>query len=178
MAHVRVSRLPQRSAAPRRKTSWLFGPAGNSGAISTSTSVLFPIALQSAQDGLTIVRIRGEILLYMTSGDGTTTGFEVAVGIGIANENAVLTVGVTAVPNPLTDAEWDGWMQYWTGDVRAASTTITNSEGVSAARITIDSKAMRKFRSSDVLFGCIQTVETTSAIMSSHLRSRVLVKLP
>ncbi len=169
----------RRSAAPvRRKTSWALGPRGEALAVITNTNNLFGTGSQSVQDGLTLVRTRGELLLYLTVGDTIDAGFvRVAAGIAVASENA-FDIGVTAVMSPVTDIGWDGWSWYWTGSLRMAAASQFG-EVPSAVRIPIDSKAMRKLKNTDVCYGVVETAsEDVNASMSATLNTRMLVKLP
>ena len=58
-------------------------------------------------------------------------------------------VGATAAPHPLGEADDDRWMWHWCGVVEH-NTTIDGA-GISATRVEIDSKAMRKWDSSQQL---------------------------
>ena len=144
--------------------------------------MLFPLAAQSVAEGQTIVRIRGELLVFLSVATAALDGFRWAFGMGIVSENAG-DVGVTAVPSPIVDIAWDGWMVYETGhctgwDILPATGNNANA-GSSMVRITIDSKAMRKFRFSDILMPVFAaTDEVGAAVIQANLSSRVLVKLP
>ena len=170
-----------RTSSIRRLTTWNLGPFGTVTAAAAG-HVVFPTSIQAAVDGLTIVRIRGELLVYLSAADNPKSGFRWAFGMGIVTENAA-GIGVTAVPSPIADAGWNGWMVYETGTVRAwdpiPATGNNSNSGSSMARILIDSKAMRKIKLTDVLIGVFAaTDETFVATIDADLSSRMLFKLP
>jgi len=179
VAHGRQSRFPQRSNASRRAVSWSNGPGGVLSGIVNSSSNLFPIAVQALLDDLTLVRTRGDLLVYLTvAGGAANEGFEWAFGICNVTENAA-GIGVTAVPDPIADVSWDGWFVYEKGRIVSRATTLVESDNVvNCQRVRIDSKAMRKIHDTDVLVAVIATTEAgEGAAMSAGLTTRVLDKL-
>ena len=128
----------------------------------------------------TIVRIRGELVLWLevvgTIGDGFT---KFSAGIGIVSADA-FAIGVTAMPNPGNDDEWPGWMWHHSaGSLVGLSVTEADNTGpISQVRIPIDSKAMRKWRSNEVLFGSVQ-LDTLigAATVRFAMNTRILVKV-
>ena len=102
----------------------------------------------------------------------------VAFGIAIVEGNA-FSVGVTAMPRPFSDSDWDGWLWHWQGSLFGPSTTVQNSAGPANVRIPVDSKAMRKWKQFDALI-CMMEVATEvgAAVITAKLNSRILVKLP
>ena len=131
-------------------------------------------------DGLTIVRIRGELSLYLSVVTTVFDGFQRwAAGICIVSENAA-TVGVTAIPASLTDIGWDGWMWHHSAAGMAGfSTAETGQSVMEAVRIPIDTKAMRKLRETDVVVGVIEMgTEIGTATVRYAAQTRMLSKLP
>ena len=179
MAQGSRSRFPLRSrvGSARRQTSWSPGPVG---ALSITGNSINLIALGSAavQDGLTLVRVRGEMLLGLTVTGLLLDGFrQVAAGLCIVSENA-FGVGVTAVPDPIADINWDGWLWYWTGAVFAANTVPSGNLGTEAVRVVIDNKAMRKQKNTDVLVAVVGTASIDGTTnLEVRFNSRVLDKL-
>jgi len=175
------SRFPQtrgRSQGLRRKTAWSGGPVGALSITGNSTN-LIAIGSQAIDDGLTIVRIRGEILFGLTVTGVLLDGFrQVAAGLCIVNENA-FNVGITAIPGPISDIGWDGWLWYWTGALFAANTTPSGNLGTEVARMVIDSKAIRKQKESDVLVAVVDTASIDGTTnLEVRFNSRMLDKLP
>ena len=183
------TRFPRTGAArtPRRLTSWALGPFGTTGTISTNSTTLFSTSAQASEDGLTVVRLRGELLAALITTDAATSGWpRIGFGIAIVSENAA-AVGVTAVPSPIDDIGWEGWLYHklfalqspaWAISAAGASSAGQNSI-MSAVRFEIDNKSMRKFHNSDVMIAAIQTVsEDGTVTMEASLNCRLLVKLP
>ena len=129
-------------------------------------------------DGLTVVRTRGLFTAMLTLATAAGDGFVGAIGIGIATFDA-LAIGVTALPAPIAQADWDGWL-YWSPisvlNPIASSTQLIS--GVATQRLTIDSKAMRKFTANMVIYAVVETIEIGTATMSMSFDTRMLVKLP
>ncbi len=167
--------LPLRGArgGQRRLVTWSEGPSGTSGSITASGTALFSVGGQATINDQTIVRTRGQ-LSFLTNGAPTAVDNMVyAFGICIVSENA-FGVGVTAVPAPLTDVFWDGWLYH----VQGVAGLVPGNVGGTSAAVEIDSKAMRKIHFSDVVIGVLEVVETGTVILTALLQTRLLTKLP
>ena len=181
MPHVRSSRFPRAiGSGRRRKVTWSTGPRGRVTDTSAAVTV-FGTGLQALEDDLTVVRIRGSLVLALETATAVNDGFDrVAVGIANFTENA-FGAGVASLPDPIADAAWDGWMWYWTGSVFAAapSASFPGLGPVGAYRIEIDNKAMRKTHRTDVLGAVISVADLNgTATLQTVLNTRVLDKLP
>ena len=178
MAHARGGRF-QRTSGVRRETAWTIGPQEVDGSHSSTSTSLWSGTVVPAIDGLTIIRIRGFVRALLQTATAAGDGFFGAFGIGIATD-AAIAVGVTAVPTPLTEEQWDGWLWHSYFDVRSVTATI--ADGVNAAGATvafeIDSKAMRKFPTNMTLYGATEVVESGTALVELQGQTRMLVKLP
>ena len=88
-------------------------------------------------------------------------------------------IGAAAVPSPIADIAWDGWLwHHLTTPVLGFSTTETGQSPMEAERIVIDSKAMRKIKDTDVLMGIFEIgTETGTATMRVAALTRVLDKI-
>ena len=170
--------IQTRGRSSRRKTSWSQGPRGTL-SISTNAQTIFASGAQANVPELTLVRVRGELWITLSTVDAALSGFpQVAVGICNVTENA-FGAGATAIPAPITDINWDGWLWFWQGRFTSPSGTLTDADGATNARIVIDSKAMRKVHVTDTLVGVIQTTgEIGTATMVANMETRVLDKLP
>ncbi len=174
---------PGRVASLRRKTAWTDGPGGTSSAqVSTATPIFLGSAVQAAVEGLTVVRIRGYALVYLTVATSALDGFNGALGIGIASLAAV-TAGIASVPTPITEAEAESWLWHEFFAVKgsaafAAGAAPIGSSVQLATRIVIDSRGMRKLPSDLSLYASIEAAETGTAVMQVELNTRMLVKLP
>ena len=175
MAHSRgVRSRRQFSSSLRRATSWSLGPRG---IVSTAIAaqLVFPSTAVADDDGLTLIRTRGELLVKLSTSDAATSGMAVNFGICIVSQNAA-GVGVTAIPDPDADISWDGWLVYWTGTVKGA---LSSNEGSSTHRLVLDSKAMRKIKRTDVVVAVLSTDdEIGSVTLNADLETRLLLKLP
>ena len=167
---------PQRS---RRQTAWALGPNAVQVSLTASGSAIWTNGAVTSLAKVTIVRIRGNAGVHITATSGANDGFKGAFGIGVVAENAFSVGGITSLPTPLTDNDWDGWMVHQSFDVRSITGTI--ADGSNAARIQhqyeIDSKSMRKFGDEQVVFGAIQVVETGASSLVFDAETRMLVML-
>jgi len=93
---------------------------------------------------------------------------------------AAFNIGVTAVPTPITEESWDGWLWHQYFDIRVVTATI--ADGVNAAGASvgfqIDSKAMRKLPLDSILYGATEVIESGTSLMEVQAQTRVLAKLP
>jgi len=152
----------------------------------TATSTTFlGSAVTPTQDGLTAIRIRGQLLFTLTVSAAVNEGFAGAFGIGLATLAAV-TVGATAVPTPRIEADWDGWLYHQFFALRSGGAIdgsvsgdhdITNAASA-VLRIDVDTKAMRKLREEDSIYAIVDVVESGTCQMSADFDSRMLLKLP
>ena len=137
-AHVR---------SPRRLVIWGVGPENDESiTLGTTAKQLWNTGIALTSGGkATIVRIRGDLSVFLTSVAADGDGFSGAVGLGIVTADA-FAIGPTACPGAFTDPAWDGWMWhsyfYVFGPSQAAA---EGAQPAAVQRITIDSKAMRKF---------------------------------
>ena len=145
-------------------------------AITASGSGFLGSGVSMVLEGLTIVRIRGELLVTLDSVSGAGSSLTGAFGIGLATAEA-FAAGIASVPTPVSDDDWNGWMWHQHFAVRSAAGTLLGliAEG---ARYQIDSKAMRKTKDSDVLFAAFEATEVVEAAVNVYLDSRMLVLLP
>ena len=171
--------FPRGNVRARRETGWIFGPGDSvSDTIIDAGVTIMGDGLAPAQDGLTIVRIRGICQLFLTAATAGNDGFTGAIAIGIINEDA-FAVGVTTIMDPLADMDWDGWMYHHFFAINSPVSADTGLESPSASqRIVVDGKAMRKITEGQVVFAAIEVVELGTATMEAHFNSRMLVKLP
>ena len=179
MPLVNRSRFRQRGSSNRRKTAWSAGPRQANIQFTAAGASLWALGSQALEDGLTVVRVRGQFLISLIAATSISDGFE-RFGLGICNvtENA-FGIGVTAVPDPLVDIGWDGWLYHQlVAGVTGFSTTETGASAAEVVRMEIDSKAMRKTRAGDILIGVIGIgTETGAATVQFRAETRILDKL-
>ena len=168
----------------RRATNWTIGPVTTPQSLASSEALLGTSFVTGiGGDGLTLVRTRGDMLIYLQSAAAAGDGFAGAVGIGIAS-SAAISIGVSAVPTPLTEEDADNWIwhEYFNifapGIMDGTAVADTNLFGPAFVRIPIDSKAMRKVPDEDVgLYMALEVVETGTATGKWVGRTRMLEKL-
>ena len=185
---ARLRGLPSRVRSQRRKTAWGIGTQtgtdGSSQSISAAGKTIATGAFQPVQDGLTVVRTRGELLLLLRSTSGGNTGFHGAFGIGLITDEAA-AAGAASVPGPIANEDWDGWLyhRYFSlataaamGDTVSSADDIPNA--VSAVlRLEVDSKAMRKFDTGNTMVAMLEVLEVGTSVLDWFFNSRTLVKL-
>jgi len=168
-----------RFRSPPRSTAWDPGPKQTVITRSTPGSEILTSGAQALVSGLTFVRIHGYVNLWLTASDIIGGGFSGALGMCIVTENA-FGIGITAVPTPLTDVGWDGWM--WHSFFNIATNTATLTDGVNASNSSwskeIDTKSMRKIKETDVLIAVLEVFEVANATLKGYFETRVLSKLP
>ena len=180
MPRSRNSRASRFAGSPRRKVSWEFGPRSTAfQGISSSSALLLGSGAQVLADALTLVRLRGEFAYQLRSAAAELDGYHGAFGIGVVQEEA-FAVGITAVPTPITDADWDGWI-YWQPIAAQAYTDaeVLNTGGaLIGSRRIVDTKSMRKLNLGDVIIAVVEATEIGTAVLHVHFDCRVLLKLP
>ncbi len=170
---------------PRRLSAWALGPgfaSQGSAAVLQLSAVAAPAVIGSGVTpsipNLTVMRIRGTLLVSLTGADAQRSGFQMTFGIGIATADA-FAVGPTALPGPFEDSDWPGWL--WLGglDMRTAVHVLAVGDPtINPARVEIDSKSMRKFRLNEVLFMAVDAEESGTATLDIRGMTRLLLKLP
>ena len=176
MARPRGSRsILTRSA---RTTSWSIGPQERDGTLATTAKEAWATGVVTSANKITIVRMRGHVQSFLTTAAAAGDGFSGAWGIGLVTA-AAFAVGITAMPGPITESDWDGWLWHSFFDLHVITTTLAdgvNAGGVFALAV-IDSKAMRKFDEDMVVFGATEVVERGTAAIETNADTRMLVKL-
>jgi len=161
----------------RRKTEWARGPGGNTAtAFSATGTVILGSGILFGESGLTLVRFRGSVQAYLSTADAITSGMHCAIGVGLVTTDA-FAIGQTAMPTPIADAAWDGWLYHRFFDLHVATAAALDSFQ-SSIEFEIDSKAMRKLDDRALLFANVEVVEVVNAVMQVNMDSRVLLKLP
>ena len=186
MARQSVSHRGRMTPTSRRQNSWGLG-AGSSvvTTLSATGSAFLGSTIIPEVEGLTIVRTRGELMMYLSTAAAGQDGFTGAFGIAVATSAAV-AAGIASVPTPITESDWNGWLYHrffslTTADVIDASASTDRDALLpvtAAMRLEVDSKAMRKFKVEDRLYAAVEVVEVGTATIRMFFDSRILVKLP
>jgi len=165
----------------KRRKGWEEGPGQLAAQASqaATTSFLLAAGLQLTLDGLTLLRLRGDLTMQLSASSAALDGFTGAFGIGVTTLQA-FTIGVTAVPTPIDEQGWDGWIYWNAWSIKVINATLGDggNSGVHPVRMPIDTKAMRKLREDDVIFAAMQIAEVGTASLETHFDSRVLLALP
>ena len=182
MVHGRQSGLGRRAPSTRRKTVWTEGPFSNAAIQAISASGLVVVTVgQTSAGGVTLVRIRGELVMWLEVVGAIGDGFaEVDAGIGIVSADA-FGIGATAMPSPSVDKDWGGWIWHNSlGPIIGLSVTeVENTGQISQVRIPIDTKAMRKLIGNTTVFGAVAARGLIgAATISFGMSTRMLSMLP
>ncbi len=183
MARSRNVLVPR--GGSRRRTSWGVGPgSGTTTNQVSATGTLLPAGATLTDDGLTLIRTRGVLDMQITDSGTPAATMMGAVGIGVVTSEA-FAIGATAVPLPVTDDQWDGWLYHWYFSLWSANAINGGSQvdtdaintNLAHVRFEVDSKAMRKIDFNETIMACLEVIETGTSIMNWSFRSRTLVKL-
>ena len=188
MGNFRRSRFPSQSGTVRHRSSWEVGPETSGGggpqAFSGTGPILAGTAVTITIDSLTLIRTRGEFLMYLISATAAGDGFHGAIGIAKATTAAVLA-GVASVPTPITEEAWEGWLYHRYFSIiapgpmavaTAAQETLQHAGVTAAVRFEIDSKAMRKANIDESFYFCVELVQHGTAAAEFLMNSRLLTK--
>jgi len=174
MANRRFNTGRRFAQGPRRQTEWLGLGLAQPSALGTSAKLLVGSLDATEKDKLpfTITRTIGQIMVRSDQFAASEDPFG-ALGATVVTDRAV-TVGITALPDPITEVNADYWFlfQNW-----HASALIGAGGGVGGVYvINFDSRAQRKVEEGeDIVF--ILANGSTTAGMSFHLSFRMLIKL-
>jgi len=187
MPGLRRSRFQRTSV--RHRSSWEVGPETSGGgaiqSVTSSMASLAGTAVQATEDGQTLIRTRGELLLFLDTAVTALDGFHGAFGIAKATSAAVLA-GAASVPTPITEEAWDGWLYhryislFSAGPIAvatAAQEALQVNNVCAALRIEVDSKAMRKQDVNEAFYAAVEFVEVGAATLRWAFNSRMLLKL-
>ena len=85
------------------------------------------------------------------------------------------SVGITAIPGPISEMNWDGWLWHQFISLHDADANVASGAS-SFQRVDIDSKAMRIFDPEDVIVAMLEVTEIGTAEMDVFLDIRMLFK--
>ena len=176
MANRRFNRGFNRTRGPRRQTEWLSlsAPTAFTG-LGASSKIQYSTGLTAAEITklpFTIVRTIGFAWIQVqVETDAVASG---AFGAAVVSQRAT-TVGITALPDPVTESEADFWFLFepWTAGLRAIAAAGGNDMPY---MMRFESKAQRKIEEGeDIAF--IMANASSSAAISFQIQLRVLIKL-
>ena len=177
MPGARASRGFSRGSV-RRSTTWGTGVGGGTPAnLSGNQTAIIGQGIVPNVEGLTIVRIRGELILQAQAIDAATSSTRITCGICKVTSDA-FTAGAGSMPEPEGDVFWDGWM-WWSTFGFDFNITTLGLDGVNCIRVAIDTKAMWKFEVGYTLALIAQVSDSVGATtMGIAAETRTLLKLP
>ena len=156
-----------RARGPRRRTHWVEA----SGALTrTATGASILTTATVGHEGETIVRVRGLATVSLISATSAGDGYFGAIGIAIVTAAAAAT-GAGAIPTPITEAGWDGWLLH---RYLSAEKTLGAGSPGEFDRAILDSKAMRKASEDENLVIVEEFTETGTAVIAIQVRVRIL----
>ena len=153
---------------PRRAMDWSASTVETSLTAMPASSVLLAQTFAPIVGGETAIRIRG-LFSWITDQDAAEETQLGAVGIAVVTAQAV-SVGITAVPTPNTDAAWGGWMwhSYFSSKVVVGDATGFQINGMN--HIVIDSKAMRKVDEDERLVVVVENSAAFGILIGNSIR--------
>ncbi len=136
--------MPRRYARPGRTIdykAWAFIPAFTTNVSADGTVSGASLAFTAPA---TILRIRGFVQANFDSNVQLGDNIRITWGIGVISSDA-FTAGAASMPDPGGEAEYP-WL--WWGSMRLRSEVTSQVEpwGISAQRLEVDTKAMRKMK--------------------------------
>ena len=166
---ARARRFVQKGS--KRLTEW--SQLAAQGFVTVADTVAVLVSSVSFESPGTIVRARGNISLFSTdaASDESMTG---AFGVGLVSAEA-LAVGITAIPEPFTDADWGGWMVWQSFAVRYEAPASGDFGALRASwSWQIDLKAMRKVEPNSAM---VFVVESEGGAFAFAEQVRLLLML-
>lgn len=129
-------------------------------------------------ESYTLMRTRGVWHAYPVTWPNVTPGIvDMAVGIGVAPAAAITAA---ALPDPITDSEWDGWLvrrwNYWRlpGQFNGATVPSALASAVGQGGATdnvwnLDSRAMRRLEDNDLFMALSMGTDTGEAVVLNYV---------
>ena len=177
MANIRTagkSGFIVRGGSRRRETLWIDDPTVEAtlGGAPTATLLSTLSAAGLALRPFTVVRTRGN---FFIRSDQAAAGesYGAAVGMCVVSDQAA-AIGVTAVPNSVSDRSSDLWYVFEELFSRQVGTTTTGRIAEVGVFTTYDSKAMRKVEEGQDLATVVENELAGTVIVHN---ARILLKL-
>ena len=177
MARRRSNFSYRGSAAPRRQTEWLSLPAPtgvNTLAAGNKIIAAQMDAVEKAKLPFTITRTIG----LLTCLSDQVVAREVpmgTLGATVVTDRAV-TVGITAMPDPVTESNADYWFLFQPWSVIMQIGGAGEVGASHSAQLFFDSKAQRKVEEGEDIVFILANADTASGIFF-QLQFRMLIKL-
>jgi len=129
------------------------------------------VASLTLAEKATVVRVRGQVSVQpqAVTADLNIVG---AIGMGVVTEEA-FNAGITAIPEPFSDADWGGWLM-WRSFSYALEVVSEIGTYFPDWDFEVDSKAMRKVDINEVV---VIVAESQGGAFSVSTLLRTLIKL-
>ncbi len=173
MAHRRSNfRIASRSSS-KRQTEWV-NLNFDAAVLSAVSSTLFTTSFVPLVSGLTLIRMRGELIVSSLM-NAATDAMTIAVGCILVSDEAV-AAGVASIPSPITDAD-DDWLYYQWCSVQSG---VLGAPGQGTEfRFNVDNKAMRRFPAGKTLVAVAEASSEGGTVVTDFIfNCRGLIKLP
>ncbi len=172
MAHRRPGRIVH--AGPRRLTQWV-GPAQQEFVAVASAGATLIASFDAEAQGFprpTLVRTRGEVSIRASAynADLNIVG---AFGMCVVSDQA-FAAGVASVPEPFTDAGWNGWFVWQSFNYVIEHSTDVGKQAPADRVYQVDSKAMRKIAENETV---VLVCESFVGALTISMPVRMLIKL-
>jgi len=140
---------PRRGHSNRRRTNWSAFFRHQFAFSGLSNKLLATVGFTTTVETSTLGRTRGTFAAQLVAPTPVGEGYAGAVGIGKVQIEA-FNAGVAAVPGPLLDVDWDGWLYHQFFEITAGEPLSGAGSSLDSQRETIDVKAMRKIDASEI----------------------------
>ena len=162
----------------RRLTAWSVGVGGETqtSIVASANTIIGSGVVLVDDTRVTLVRIRGNMTVFLTGIASLLDGFFWAFGIGLVTDQA-FAAGAAAIPDPFDESAWPGWIYHSFGSCFGNVATTIGNEVYATEKREIDSKAMRKWGDGQTLVAMLSTTEVGSATLKVNMDTRLLVKL-
>ncbi len=159
---------------PRRATDWSASiPQAIALSVPANSAVLDE-SFTPIVGGETLIRTRG-LISFSSDQTGATELQLGAYGICVVTQQA-LSVGITAIPHPATDAAWGGWVVHQYLFAQLAVLSAAGIEPQFNTSFVIDSKGMRKVDEDERLVSVWENSHATHGF-SAFAALRILSKV-
>ncbi len=163
-----------RGKGPRRKTQWV-GPADQANVTVAAGGASILNSFDPQAQGLqspTIVRTRGSFS-FQPAAFSADVAIHGAYGIGVVSDQS-FNAGVASMPEPFSDADWDGWFVWRSFTMAFEFQDATGTQFPVNIMYEIDSKAMRKVGPNETV---VAIAESQSGAFNCADHTRLLFKL-
>jgi len=158
--------VARRASGRRTDYDWTFSAGA---ALAQTTLSPAGVALFTAGNSQTIVRTRGELLVWLDAAPAAGDLVRWAAGMHIVPPD----FGSATTASPIADPNYSNWFWFATGSLASEDTAVADTLGIKATRVIIDNKAMRRLKADEQIQIVFEqeTIGTAQAVnFSANLR--------